>query len=460
MHKWLTLALVLGLTACRGKTENAPTAQAPAGSGSAAAADPWKAVDAAPPLDPKTRAEQAIARLEKIQPKLAELRELPLAKAVPAEYQTTDDFRAFMRKGLATELPPEKATKMAAAMHHLGLFKELIDLPAVLEQTMATQAAAYYDPATKKFFVVMVPDSDMMLDTISAHELTHALQDAHFDLTKYLPPTLDDDAGIARRFIAEGDATFAMFAYMATSSAGPSALPKMLELLGGQLEAMASQSTAGYAEMMKQQAAMMPGIDAELKKSMESIDDLPPMVIGPLIDSYLKGALVAMTAYKAGGWKGVDALYKKPPTSTEQVLHPATKLIPKREEPRSVTLPKLEGMELVANVIGELQWAIYFQQWEIKQPEAAVGWGGDRYAVLKDKEGKLVGYLATTWDTPKDAEEFETAYRASVAARFPTGARPDGTKVFVKRAGNHVFIVDGATDPAAVDRLAKGTKIK
>ena len=33
----------------------------------------------------------------------------------------------------------------------------------------------------------MVPGSDLMLDTMSAHELTHALQDPHFDLERFLP---------------------------------------------------------------------------------------------------------------------------------------------------------------------------------------------------------------------------------------------------------------------------------
>lgn len=487
MHRWLSLSFALALAACRGKEptpqtktqEPPPAGSATAGSaaagsaaaGSAAAADPWKAPDAGVEMKttPKERAEAAIARTGTILPKLAALRELPMDAPVPAEYQTTDDFRGFMRKELAKEFPGDKATNMASAMLHIGLFKEAIDLPKVLEQTMATQAAAYYDPATKKFFVVMAPDSELMLDTISAHELTHALQDKHFDLTKYLPPGMDDDAAIARKFVVEGDATFAMFAYMATDKAGPKALPKLVKLLRGQLENMAN-SPGGYSEMMKQQAAAMPDMDPEMKKSLESIDDLPPMIVGPLIDSYLKGALVAMTAYEAGGgWKGVDALYAKPPTSTEQVLHPDTKLVPKREEPKAVTLPKLDGTEILNNVIGELQWSIYFQLWGLTEPEAAKGWGGDRYAVQKGADGKLVGYLATTWDTPKDAQEFHDAYVKSLAARFPGAdtaapdkgiARTDGTKVFVRLKGNNVLIVDGTTDPKALDKLAAGTKVK
>src|SRR6185503_14188953 len=113
-----------------------------------------------------------------------------------------------------------------------------------------------------------------------------------------------------------------------------------VKVLRGQIEQFAQMDLAAYGEMMKQQAAAFKDLDPELKKSMESVGELPPMVIGPLLDSYMKGALVALTAYDQGGWPAVDALYKNPPESSEQVLHPATKLLPKREHPKKVTLPK------------------------------------------------------------------------------------------------------------------------
>ena len=67
----------------------------------------------------------------------------------------------------------------------------------------------------------MAPDSDTMLDTMSAHELTHGLQDQHFDLTKYLAEgqKLDDDQLNARRFVVEGDATFTMLLYAIAANA-------------------------------------------------------------------------------------------------------------------------------------------------------------------------------------------------------------------------------------------------
>ena len=478
MRSWIAIALFA--VACRGQSKPPKeTGSAVAiGSGSAvgsagSSADPWTQPETKPatPEEKKKRAEAAIARVTTVQPKLAALRGLPLATPVPAQLQSTEDFRKFVLGELEKELPKEKADKLAAAQLHVGLFQKPIDLAKVLEQTMVSQAAAYYDPKTKKFFVVMAPDNDMMLDTISAHELTHALQDANFDLTKYLPPTLDDDAGIARKFVVEGDATFAMIAYLATEASGGKELsPAMMGLMKTQITNMASMSIEDYGSMMKQQSASMVGMDADLKKSMESIAELPPIVIKPLIDSYMKGAVVSMVAYEKGGWKGVDELYKKPPTSSEQVLHPAEKLIGKREEPKAVTLPALpKGDELIKNVWGELQWQIYFEQWGVKHPEASAGWGGDRYAVIKKEDGTLIGAIATTWDSPNDAKEFHDAYVESLAARFPGAdtskpeagvARTDKGKVFVKLVGNSVFIVDGSDDAKLLEQLAKGTKVK
>src|SRR5690606_20847653 len=135
-------------------------------------------------------------RVDAIQPRLATLRGLEFDKPVPTAYQTTYGFRAFLKRELAKELPPEKSQKLSSAFLHIGLLDKPIDLATAYEQTMASQAAAYYDPAAKKFFMVMVPSSDIMLDTMSAHELVHGLQDQRFDLTKFMAPKppLDDDA--------------------------------------------------------------------------------------------------------------------------------------------------------------------------------------------------------------------------------------------------------------------------
>lgn len=336
---------------------------------------------------------------------------------------------------------------------------------------MTTQAGAYYDPAAKAFFLVMVPGSDLMLDTMSAHELTHALQDQHFDLERFLPADgkLDDDAATARRFVAEGDATPVMLLYTMRTMLGDPLTPSAVAVLRDQIEKLAEQDLAALEAQVRSQSALFGGMDAEIQKSIDAMDDIPPAVLVPLLDSYMKGALVALTAYERGGWAAVDALYRDPPSSTEQVLHPATKLFPVRDRPRRVTLARTADPALADNVLGELQWKIYFDLWKVPHgAEAAAGWGGDRYAVTRRRDGRLIGRIATIWDTAEDARQFVDAYAASLAARFPGAggslfaggvARPDGGRVFARIADKRVFIVDGADDTAAIDTLVKSRKL-
>src|SRR5688500_1907975 len=266
MRALFVVALVAQLGACRESRSPDPkvTKQEPKpGPGSA---DPWVVPDAMPetPETRKQRAEAALARVATIQPKLAKLRGLPFDHPVPTAYQTTDDFRAFLKRELAKELPPEKSQKLSAAFHHIGLLKEPIDLATSYEQTMASQAAAYYDPAAKKFFMVMVPDNELLLDTMSAHELTHGLQDQRFDLKTFMQPQppLDDDATYARQFIVEGDATFTMFLYAAAAASNSDVIQTMvLQMLRKQIEQFAQMDIKAYGEMMKGQASSFSTMD-------------------------------------------------------------------------------------------------------------------------------------------------------------------------------------------------------
>lgn len=479
------LVTALALAACRNASD-APPGPGAAGSGGRAAgsgssgagsaADPWSATSAPKPADtPATRqarAERALERVKSILPQVAKLRALTFEREVPTRYQLTSEFQGFVRREIARELPPERSRDLSAALAHLGFLGKPIDIATVEEQAMVTQAGAYYDPAAKAFFLVMVPDNDLILDTISAHELTHALQDQHFDLTRYLPSngSLDEDAATARRFVAEGDATFVMLLYAMHGVLGDRIPPMVMNTLRDQIAQFAALDVAALKAQVKQQSAAFGMVDDEIKKSIDAMDDIPPAVLIPLLDSYMKGAQVALAAYERGGWPAVDLLYKMPPESTEQVLHPETKLFPVRDRPLRVTLARTGDHELTGNVLGELQWKIYFDLW--KTPggaEAAEGWGGDRYSVTRASDGHLVGRIATTWDTAEDASQFARAYIASLAARFPgagTGAssagvaRPDGGKVLVRVTGKRVFIVDGARDASELESLSRSARFK
>jgi hypothetical protein len=100
---------------------------------------------------------------------------------------------------------------------------------------------------------------------------------------------------------------------------------------------------------------------------------------------------------------------------------------------------------------------------------------GDRYAVSRRPDGRLIGRIATLWDTAGDAEQFASGYLASLAVRFPGAdtshpgpgagagvgvARPDGGRIFVRTVGKQVFIVDGADDAGALDAVVRTTTFR
>jgi hypothetical protein len=419
----------------------------------------------------------ALASVARVQGEIAKLRALPFLGNVAAEYQTQEEFRKFVQSEIRVELPREKGDALSRAAHHIGLLKERIDLVSTIEDAQVSQAGAYYDPLTKKFYIVMVPKSAMLLDTMSAHELTHALQDQHFDLTAYLggrgnTQGLSEDEIQARRFIVEGEATLTMMAYQTH------VLTKLNILDPGyvQQSRMALAQAAGFkisqlAEMQKQQSSMFSDIGDDIKKAMEAIDKIPPYILVPLFEAYFKGAMPVFETYAKGGWPAVTELYKNPPESTEQVLHPIEKLVGQRDYPVSLALPSpgkaLDGWkEIYSDMIGELIWRVYFSLWNQANPDAvASGWDGDRYTVYAAGD-KTLAFISTIWDTPEDATRFANAYLATLGVRFPGTppvegegwkgiSRPGGTVVVLEQQQNRVNIVDGCAQDLARPLLSE-----
>lgn len=409
------------------------------------AAAPAPSVETEPERQALVR--RALERVPKIREDVARLRGLA-SRAVLARYQSQEEFGSFLRAELDLELPAAKSAATSRALFHIGLLKKDLDLRSALENAMLSQAGAYYDPARKTFNLVMVPKSPDLLDGIAAHELTHAVQDQNFDLTRYLggrgnTQGLSEDALTARRFVVEGEATLVMFAQMAQAmTQGQVNLldPAKRSILRQQIDGLARMDVHQLAAMSAVQGVFL-DLGEEMQKSIAAIPHIPSVVLVPLFDSYFKGAKTVLEVYAHGGWEAVNALYTSPPSSTEQVLHPVEKLITARDEPVKVVLsvpPALKDFTLLySDVLGELLWRVYFQNWGSSDPNgAASGWDGDRVSVYA--QGDLtVALLQTAWDSEEEAIEFEKAYRATLPLR------PGGGHIQVDRQRDRVYITDG-----------------
>src|SRR5215831_7784750 len=101
----------------------------------------------------------------------------------------------------------------------LGLAPPDFQYRALMLRVLTEQVAGYYDPKVQTFHLADWVDVDGQRP-IMAHELTHALQDQHFNLRRFEHwPKGDSDAELAAHALIEGDATLAMVMYVSSDLA-------------------------------------------------------------------------------------------------------------------------------------------------------------------------------------------------------------------------------------------------
>lgn len=130
-------------------------------------------------------------------------------------------------------------------------------------------------------------------------------------------------------------------------------------------------------------------------------------------------------------WSRIDAVFRDPPVSTEQVLHPDKYL--SGERPWKVTTASLTSLpqykELRRDVLGELMYKVWFSraQSERDAERAAAGWGGNLLVGFA-QEGETLPLLVALsgWDTEKDAVEAEQA--AQKLVQNLTGKSSDSSR--------------------------------
>jgi hypothetical protein len=377
-----------------------------------------------------------------------EIRQLAVLNAVKSGAQSRAEIERMLVRNLDEQTTPAELRASELALRKLGLVPAGFAMRSFMIELLTEQVAGYYDPKTREFYLADWIDLDGQQPVI-AHELTHALQDQHFNLRRLENwPKGDSDAELAAHALVEGDATLVMTFYVMRD--------------------------------LKRIAAMMKSMNASASAS-EKIERAPRVLRDSLLFPYKQGMEWASHVYRRGGWPLVSEAYKNLPQSTEQILHPEKYFA--REAPVKVDLPEIAGLlgkgwaRLDYDVNGE--WG-YFQildeylRAEKESQKAVEGWGGDRFALYENRATRevLVAQL-TTWDTDADAAEFFDAYgkrterryrsavadtRASVPPQMRRVWRTTGEGVVaMERQGRRVAILEGVPEKVNVNALLKKT---
>ncbi|HVF87957.1 MAG TPA: DUF6782 family putative metallopeptidase [Pyrinomonadaceae bacterium] len=370
----------------------------------------------------------------------SEVRKLPILRSVRSGAQSRVEIERMIIKNLDESSTPEEMRASEQELKKLGLVPPDFQLREFIIGLLTEQVAGYYDPKTQEFYLADWIDVDAQ-KTVMAHELTHALQDQHFNLRRFEKwPKGDSDAELAAHALIEGDATLAMMYY-----------------------ALRSPKTAGAG-------ATPPEAD---DSTIDQLNKAPRALRESLLFPYERGMNWAFQVHKRSGWDGLSQAFTKPPQSTEQIMHPDKYFV--GEMPVKVEAPNLAA-KLGArwrrtdyDVHGE--WSFYlvlgeFLKDDAQAKKAAAGWSGDRFALYEGaRPEEVMIAMLSVWDTERDAREFFEAYARRTDLRYETarsGAaitsyewRTKEGRVMLEQRGARVAILEGVPEKANTGGLMR-----
>jgi hypothetical protein len=394
-----------------------------------------------------------IAATAEVLKETSEIRELTVLKPVKSGAQSRAAIEQMLIRNLNEQVTPAEMHANEVSLRKFGLAPDDFQYRPFIIKLLTEQVAGYYDPKVQKFHLADWLELEGQ-KPVMAHELTHALQDQHFNLRRFEKwPQGDSDAQLAAHALVEGDATLAMTIYMAKNP----------------LVALAFSRS------------LLTGV------ATEQYNQAPRAIRESLIFPYLHGSEWATALFKRGGWTMVSSAFTRLPLSTEQILHPEKYF--NYERPVKVVLPDLTNLldagrqqtvsrqqtvnskqqtagmtqraaatagvspastrpgnlrkgtsrrsspptangpqpttswhRIYADVNGEWSYYLILDQFlnaPAQSKRAAAGWAGDRYALYEGPNGKVFLAQVAVWDTENDAREFFDAYVKRTELRYP-----------------------------------------
>jgi hypothetical protein len=324
-------------------------------------------------------ADEVAAVLPELQAFVEQERGLPFREEVDVEVLDDDAFL----DALYAEDPsaPEPRADRDAERHEraLGLLDEDVDLDEAVGESLDEGVVGFYDAVTGRL-AVRGTEVDAFTKLVLVHELTHALQDQHFDIVRRDLEQTDDERSLVFQALVEGDATRVETAWL---DAQPQAVQEEL------FEAFES------------------GVGGAGEPVVEDLLGFP----------YYAGPELVAALLDQGGQEALDEAFTRPPSTTEQVVD-LTAL-----PPATVEAPQADGKVVDAGVLGVLGLSLLLEQ-DPLDPGPALAWDGDRY-VTTEQGGRTCTVAAITPDDPASAAELRTALE-QWAQDQPDAAVQDG----------------------------------
>ena len=421
---WLAAALILGSCHRHSKAEpSLPTV----------VSEPARATPPVSESKPATEAEVGVARpaTKKERASVQDLllaaesvRQLKLRRQVTIEIEDGDAIANSLR----SQIEEDEIERARLVYGALGLIDPDADLRSMFAGVLGEQVIGYYDPETGRLVIredvmnglagAFGPEQTQEARLVLVHEMVHALQDQRLGLGESYQKERTADADNAFRAVVEGDATLAMLAHALRQQGIP-----------------LSAATAGIQQMGDY-------VDFNSLVRGEKLDEAPAILRVTLVAPYLRGLQFIAAVQGRGGWPAVNNAHRRPPLTSEQVLHPDKYFA--REPGEEVQIPDNENLlsagfaRIEEDSLGELELGVYLGQGQPSgtDEEAAAGWAGDQLVVYKRGEDSAAVWW-TSWDSDEDAQEAFAAARSVSAKDSSSSVERKGRAVLILRGVPH-----------------------
>jgi len=353
----------------------------------------------------------------------------PLKKSI----RSREEIHAYVLREMDDEKDAKERYASKRSAEAFGLIPKGFDLDGFMVDLLTEQIAGLYDPKSHEFYIADWIDPEDQR-TVMSHELTHALEDQHFQIEAWVKAARpNDDAEMARESVLEGSAMAAMLEYMLKE--------KGLKL----------------RELPDIDPSIFVGDLAEtpmLKKA-------PPFIKDSLMFPYFSGLTFSLAVLKTEGWKGFASVFARPPASTQQISHPNLYRTGKSLRPIKLDLPNgLPGSgwtQLEENCMGEFGWKEVLKQFldADRAEKLAPAWDGDAYATYESKDAKrLLLFARVRLDSDESAARFFGQYSEALEKKYTVRSNlfrrpdffsfdtPDGG-VFLRCFQNECVTVEG-----------------
>ena len=373
---------------------------------------------------------------------------LPIKHPVKRKLTSRKEVEKYFLDSFKDDQSAKHLTQAEVVLKKFGLIPRDSSLEGILLALYTEAVAGYYDPKTKTVYLLDWLDPEAQKPVL-AHELTHALQDQNFNLTKFMKHSqqkkvgkydvMTSEASSARVALMEGQAAAVMVDYLLAPE-------------GETVESNPDMARALQAGMLSDEGSPI------MRKAPLYIKD-------ELKFPYTYGLNFVLALLKISKQEAFAGAFENPPMDTRQIMQPQTyldhQLVPPLPMPDFGHVLGHAWDRFDVDSVGEFDIGVLAREYGAAPAQAqrmSTDWRFQYYyaaakkGMKPQKPGDVSLIYVSRWSSADAAAEFAKLDGESLTKRYKQAQAVAGESghwtteegdVFIQQQGDMVLVTEG-----------------